>query len=202
MGDPGTNAGALCLPSYDRHRPVPGAKPRMEMDPKTIRALLDAFERSDWREMEVIIGDARLHVSRDPTTGGAALSSLPARSPSDASADPSAPSGSGADGNGPDRPTAETAETAPVPTAEAPPNGTVIKSPSVGLFWRAPAPGAAPFVELGDRVSDGDTVAIVEVMKLMNHVASPVSGVVSSILVENGGPVEFGQALVVVDPEG
>jgi acetyl-CoA carboxylase biotin carboxyl carrier protein len=72
----------------------------------------------------------------------------------------------------------------------------------VGLFWRAPSPGAPPFVEIGQQVSAGDTVAIVEVMKLMNHVASPVDGVVTAILVENGDSVEFGQPIVVVDPEG
>jgi acetyl-CoA carboxylase biotin carboxyl carrier protein len=70
------------------------------------------------------------------------------------------------------------------------------------LFWRAPSPGAAPFVEVGQTISAGDTVAIVEVMKLMNHVPSPVDGVVTAILVENGAAVEFGQAIVVVDPEG
>jgi biotin carboxyl carrier protein len=70
----------------------------------------------------------------------------------------------------------------------------------VGLFWRAPAPGAPPFVEVGQDVAAGDTVAIVEVMKLMNHVASPIDGVVAEILVENGAPVEFGQGLVVVAP--
>lgn len=80
--------------------------------------------------------------------------------------------------------------------------GTRVESPSVGLFWRAPSPGAPPFVELGARVAAGDTVAIVEVMKLMNHVASPVDGVVTAILVENGEAVEFGQPIVVVDPEG
>jgi acetyl-CoA carboxylase biotin carboxyl carrier protein len=72
----------------------------------------------------------------------------------------------------------------------------------VGLFWRAPSPGAPPFVEVGGRVAAGETVAIVEVMKLMNHVSSPVDGVVTAILIENGAPVEFGQAIVVVDPEG
>jgi acetyl-CoA carboxylase biotin carboxyl carrier protein len=79
---------------------------------------------------------------------------------------------------------------------------TAIESPSVGLFWRSPSPGAPPFIEVGQQVSAGDTVAIVEVMKLMNHVASPVDGVVSAILIENGGPVEFGQTIVVVDPQG
>jgi acetyl-CoA carboxylase biotin carboxyl carrier protein len=77
-----------------------------------------------------------------------------------------------------------------------------IESPSVGLFWRSPSPGAPPFVEVGQTVSAGDTVAIVEVMKLMNHVAAPVDGVVSAILVENGGPVEFGQPIVTIDPQG
>jgi acetyl-CoA carboxylase biotin carboxyl carrier protein len=72
----------------------------------------------------------------------------------------------------------------------------------VGLFWRAPAPGAAPFVEVGATVEAGETVAIVEVMKLMNHVAAPVAGVVTAILVENGAPVEFGQPIVVIDPRG
>ena len=84
----------------------------------------------------------------------------------------------------------------------AAPEGTAIESPSVGLFWRAPAPGAPPFVEVGARVAADETVAIVEVMKLMNHVVSPVAGVVTAIPVENGEAVEYGQPLVFVVPEG
>jgi acetyl-CoA carboxylase biotin carboxyl carrier protein len=80
--------------------------------------------------------------------------------------------------------------------------GTAIESPSVGLFWRAPAPGAPPFVEIGASVEAGETVAIVEVMKLMNHVAAPVAGVITAILIENGAPVEFGQTIVVIEPQG
>jgi acetyl-CoA carboxylase biotin carboxyl carrier protein len=80
--------------------------------------------------------------------------------------------------------------------------GTKVESPSVGLFWRSPSPGAPPFVEVGQTVSAGDTVAIVEVMKLMNHVAAPVDGVVTAILVDNGASVEYGQTIVIVDPEG
>jgi acetyl-CoA carboxylase biotin carboxyl carrier protein len=109
-------------------------------------------------------------------------------------------------------PTPRAEEPAPEPAAAAAvtggedaaavPDGTPVNSPSVGLFWRAPAPGAPPFVEIGSRVGAGETVAIVEVMKLMNHVASPVDGVVTAILVENGAAVEFGQPIVVVDPEG
>jgi acetyl-CoA carboxylase biotin carboxyl carrier protein len=158
----------------------------MEMTPETIKALLDAFDRSDWREMTVLVGSDRLHVSRDASPNGAGplLDTTPAEPPAAAPAEPAAP-----------------AAAAGKPAAPAGP-GTVIESPSVGLFWRAPAPGAPPFVEVGGQVKAGETVAIVEVMKLMNHVASPVDGVVTEILVENGAPVEFGQAIVVVDAEG
>ena len=178
----------------------------MEMSPETIRALLDAFERSDWREMVVEVGEDRLHVSRDPipvngTTAGLAA---PAAAPEGPSAQPAGPVGAG----DPPPPAVAKASSGVVPPAPPPAGGAVeangvrVESPSVGLFWRAPSPGAPPFVELGGRVAAGETVAIVEVMKLMNHVASPVDGVVSAILVENGEAVEFGQAIVVVDPEG
>ena len=165
----------------------------MEMNPDTIKALLDAFDRSDWREMTVTVGTDRLHVSRDPSANGSAPVS-PAPPPPAAAAPEPAPAVA-----------AEPAAPPPAPTAAAPPavpdSGTVIESPSVGLFWRAPAPGAPPFVEVGGQVAAGETVAIVEVMKLMNHVVSPVAGTVSAILVENGAPVEFGQAIVVVEPD-
>jgi acetyl-CoA carboxylase biotin carboxyl carrier protein len=178
----------------------------MEMTPETIKALLDAFERSDWREMVVTVGEDRLHVSKDPLPVEAAV-------PPAAAASAAAPAGQAAPAAGPvaagDPPapvakaSSPAASPATPPAAEAAPtDGTPIESPSVGLFWRAPSPGAPPFVELGQKVAAGDTVAIVEVMKLMNHVASPVDGVVTAILVENGGAVEYGQTIVVVDPEG
>ncbi|HEY1277722.1 MAG TPA: acetyl-CoA carboxylase biotin carboxyl carrier protein [Thermoleophilaceae bacterium] len=170
----------------------------MEMSPETIRALLDAFDRSDWREMSVTVGSDRLHVSRDPASNGAA----PPAPPPDVERAAPAGAPAGAAPGGGEAPAAEPAASAPsAAPAEPELDGTVIRAPSVGLFWRAPAPGEAPFVEVGSRVSAGDTVAIVEVMKLMNHVGSPVDGVVTEILVENGGAVEFGQAIVVVDPE-
>ncbi|HEV7562565.1 MAG TPA: acetyl-CoA carboxylase biotin carboxyl carrier protein [Solirubrobacterales bacterium] len=170
----------------------------MEMSPETIKALLDAFDGSDWREMVVTVGEDRLHVSRDPLPEGAALAPPPAP----AASPPAAPASASAT-----PPPAASEPAAPAPAAapvaaEIPDDHTAIESPSVGLFWRAPAPGAAPFVEVGAKVAAGETVAIVEVMKLMNHVASPVDGVVSAILVENGAPVEFGQPIVVVDPQG
>jgi acetyl-CoA carboxylase biotin carboxyl carrier protein len=155
-------------------RGLPMTNPEgMEMEQDVMKALLEAFEQSDWQEMTVTIGGDRLHVSRRPSSNGTA-------------------------------PVAEVpqADSAPDtnPSTEPPPAGTPISSPSVGLFWRAPAPGAQPFVEVGGHVAAGDTVAIVEVMKLMNHVTAPVSGTVTAVLPENGEAVEFGQLLVVVEP--
>ncbi|MBS1879355.1 MAG: biotin/lipoyl-binding protein [Actinobacteria bacterium] len=183
----------------------------MEMTPETIRALLDAFERSDWREMVVEVGEDRLHVSRDPLPAeAAALAPQAPSSPTAARFDgaPAASAGGDAVGGTTPEEASATAGGGGSPAATGPAagaalaTGTRIESPSVGLFWRAPSPGAPPFVELGGRVAAGETVAIVEVMKLMNHVASPVDGVVTAILVENGEAVEFGQPIVVVDPEG
>ena len=73
-----------------------------------------------------------------------------------------------------------------------------MKSPMVGTFYRAASPGAKPFVEVGDNVQAGDTLCIIEAMKLMNEIESDKGGVVKQILVENGQPVEFGQPLVVI----
>jgi len=166
----------------------------MEMTPETIKALLDAFDESEWREMIVTVGDDRLHVSRDPIQDGTVAAAAPSAGPVAA-------------GDPPPLPVAKASSGAVPPTTPPPEEaaifegGTAIESPSVGLFWRSPSPGAAPFVEVGDKVEAGQTVAIVEVMKLMNHVASPVAGTVTAILVENGASVEYGQSIVIVDPE-
>jgi acetyl-CoA carboxylase biotin carboxyl carrier protein len=181
----------------------------MEMSPETIRALLDAFDRSDWREMVVEVGEDRLHVSRDQLTELApaaapapAGSAAPAAGPVAAGDPPLAAVAKASSPTGP--PTAPPADAAAAGSAGdgASAKGERVESPSVGLFWRAPSPGAPPFVEVGGRVAAGDTVGIVEVMKLMNHVAAPIAGVVTGILVENGASVEFGEPIVVIDPEG
>jgi acetyl-CoA carboxylase biotin carboxyl carrier protein len=166
----------------------------MEMNQETLNALLDAFDGSDWQEMIVTIGSDRLHVSRDPLP-------LSAEAPGDVAA-PSPAAPSPAAKPEPKSESEPESEPAPPPSAEASVNGTAITAPSVGLFWRSPSPGAPPFVEVGARVAEGDTVAIVEVMKLMNYVTATVSGVVTAIPVANGETVEFGQELVVLDPEG
>lgn len=90
------------------------------------------------------------------------------------------------------------ADAAPAPPSD--PKWVEITSPMVGTFYRAPAPDEAPFVNTGDRVSTGQTVCIIEAMKLMNEIDVEISGQIMEILVENGEPVEFGQPLMRVNP--
>jgi acetyl-CoA carboxylase biotin carboxyl carrier protein len=175
------------------------------MEADVMKALLEAFEHSDWQEMTVTIGGDRLHISRLASSNGAALdaaSALPEQ-PSEPS-EPSEPSAPAAPAAPPPAATAAADEGPPVAPAGAQAalaNGTHITSPSVGLFWRAPAPGTPPFVEVGGSVMAGETVAIVEVMKLMNHVTATVSGTVTAVLAENGAAVEYGDVLVVIEPD-
>jgi acetyl-CoA carboxylase biotin carboxyl carrier protein len=171
----------------------------MEMNHQAVKALLDAFDRSDWQEMTVTVGSDRLHVSRQAGSGGPEPVAPPEPAPS--AADNTPPAAAPAAPAEPPAP-AEPGPAARAATDSEPAGGTLVTSPSVGLFWRAPSPGAPPFVEEGAHVAAGDTIAIVEVMKLMNHVVAPVAGVLTSVLVENGATVEFGQPLVSINPEG
>jgi acetyl-CoA carboxylase biotin carboxyl carrier protein len=172
-------------------------------------ALLEAFEQSDWQEMTVTIGGDQLHISRQAPVNGTGpshaiappVAAAPAPPPATATAAEKAPAAP---------PAASSPLAAPAGAASGPPGaavvappvtGTPVTSPSVGLFWRAPSPGAPPFVEIGGPIAQGDTLAIVEVMKLMNYVTAPVSGTVTAVLPENGEAVEYGQVLVTIDPE-
>ena len=163
----------------------------MALSPEDIRALISAFQSSDWDEMSLQYGDTRLDLTRNghPPVGRqnapvAAVAAAPAAAPVAAVA--AAPAAAPAASNG--------------PTSVAHPDGQKVTSPSLGLFWRSPQPGAPSFVEVGQQVDAEDTVCIVEVMKLMNHVKAGVSGKVVAILVDNGAMVEFGQTLVVIEP--
>jgi acetyl-CoA carboxylase biotin carboxyl carrier protein len=89
---------------------------------------------------------------------------------------------------------------APAAAAEQPSRVVTVEAPMVGTLYRSSAPGAKPFVEVGDRVQKGQVLCIIEAMKLMNELESEVSGKVTAILIENGSPVQFGQALFLVDP--
>jgi acetyl-CoA carboxylase biotin carboxyl carrier protein len=87
-------------------------------------------------------------------------------------------------------------ETVAAPAEE---DGYLVPAPMVGTFYSASSPGAAPYVQVGDRVSEGDTLCIIEAMKMMNQIEADVSGVIKSIRVQNGEPVEYGQTLFVID---
>ncbi len=144
------------------------------MDLKELKALFKLMEGADIQELEVEEGGRRVRIRRR----------LPAPPPAVAAAPPLAAA-------------PPAARAAPAPDEE----GLIpIVAPMVGTFYRAPAPGAEPYVKEGDLVQKGSVVCIVEAMKLMNEIESEVKGRVARILVENGQPVEFGQTLFLLSP--
>ena len=154
------------------------------MDLRKLKTLIDLVESSGIAELEIQEGEERVRITRAVAGGTAATGAQVVSVPLTLAAAP-----------GPAAPGSSPAE----PAAAAPePEGHLVKSPMVGTFYRAASPGAKPFVEVGDTVQAGDTLCIIEAMKLMNEIESDKSGVVKQILVENGQPVEFGQPLVVI----
>lgn len=147
------------------------------MDLRKIKSLIQLLEESDVAELEITEGEESVRISR----AGPAPAAVPAPVP--AAAPPAAP-----------------AAAAPEPAAAEPavPEGHVIASPMVGTFYAAPSPGAKPFVQVGDRVAEGDTLCIVEAMKMLNQIEADRDGVVRAVLAENAAPVEYGQALLVL----
>jgi acetyl-CoA carboxylase biotin carboxyl carrier protein len=162
----------------------------MSLSSREIKEILAILEDSGWDEAEVSIGDVTLAVSKGGA--GASLSPAAPSPPSPPAAPPLAPAPAAAvDGTPP----------AAAPSASAPAaGGHVIGSPSVGVFWRAPEPGAAPFVEQGAQVEVGQPLCIVEIMKLMQQVIADVAGVVTAIHVGNGEQVEFDTPLFSIAP--
>ena len=150
------------------------------MDLRKLKTLIELVESSGIAELEIEEGEERVRITRAVASGPA---SAPAPTPVTAVLAPAA------------APAPALVE-APAPPAE--PEGHMVKSPMVGTFYRAASPGAKPFVEAGDSVEVGDTLCIIEAMKLMNEIESDKAGVVKQVLVENGQPVEFGQPLVVI----
>jgi acetyl-CoA carboxylase biotin carboxyl carrier protein len=150
------------------------------MNLKEIREILELLKGSDVSEFELGRGDTVLKLRRGPASAPVALSPAPAPPASSA------------------RPAEEPPAAAKAP---AKPNYKEIVSPIVGTFYRAPAPDAAPFVEVGTRVVKGQVLCIVEAMKIMNQIESDTTGTIAAILVENAQPVAYGQALFHVTPE-
>ncbi|WP_308389631.1 acetyl-CoA carboxylase biotin carboxyl carrier protein [Acidithiobacillus sp. AMEEHan] len=156
------------------------------MDIQFIRRLADLLEKSSIDEIEVVEGESKVRLSRHQVAPVAALSYAPP---------PAAPS------VGPvSMPVADTPPSV-VQAEPAQPEGYMIKSPMVGTFYRAPSPEAKPFVDEGSVVKAGQTLCIIEAMKLLNEIEADVSGKILKILVANGQPVEYGEPLFIIAPE-
>lgn len=155
------------------------------MDIRKIKKLIELLEDSDVSEIEIVEGEESVRIARASGVTYAA----PA---------PAAPA-----------PVAAAPAAAPAPAASAPvaaasddsmmPPGTIMESPMVGTFYRSSSPTASPFVEVGQSVNKGDTICIIEAMKIMNQIEAEISGTVRAILVEDGQPVEYGEPLIVID---
>ena len=152
----------------------------MTMDLRKLKKLIDLVQESGIGEIEITEGEEKVRISRQAAAapvlmaspGMQAMGLAPATGPS-----------------------AGTEAQAAAPE----PKGHTLKSPMVGTFYRAPSPGAPSFVEIGQAVSKGQTLCIIEAMKLLNEIESDVSGTIKAILVENGQPVEYGQPLFTIE---
>lgn len=149
------------------------------MDLRKLKTLIDLVAESDISELEVTEGDGKVRI----------VKSAPAAQQVVYAAPPAMVSGQA--------PTAPAAAVAVV-TEPVVPSGHLVKAPMVGTLYRASNPGAAPFVEVGQSVQEGDVLCIIEAMKLLNEIEADKTGVIKEILVENGAPVEYGQPLFVI----
>jgi acetyl-CoA carboxylase biotin carboxyl carrier protein len=154
-----------------------------------VTRVVQAFEESDWSEIDVRFGTLRVHLS---AKSDEAISVPTANSQSDTVPVP-------APVRVPPTIVGRTA-TAPPAQVDVPSGARAVVSPSPGIFWSAPEPGAPPFTAVGQQVNESTTVGIVEVMKLMNHVKAGVGGEVVAVFVDNGGAVDKDQTLVAVIP--
>ena len=173
-------------------------KNRDQMELQDIRKLIDMLSKSTLDELELEMGETRLRLSRHQAAAAppAAPVAIPvaAPPPPQPAAAPPAPSAAAA-AEVLAVPAAAPAEAEPEKPAAPPENVTVVTSPMVGTFYRAASPGADPFVKVGDRVTKGQVLCIVEAMKLMNEIEAEQDGVIVDILVENAQPIEYGEAL-------
>lgn len=152
------------------------------MDLRKLKTLIDLVAESDISELEVTEGEGKVRIVKASTQQPQQVMYMPQQQMQPGHyAAPQAPAA------------------APVAAAvEEVPAGHIVKSPMVGTFYRSSAPGTAAFVDIGSSIKEGDTLCIIEAMKLLNEIESDFSGVIKQILVENGQPVEFGQPLFVI----
>ena len=149
------------------------------MDLRKLKTLIELVESSGIAELEISEGEERVRITRSPSSTMQQVYAAPQQMIA-APAPQSAPA------------------TSPEPVKEAEPEGHAVKSPMVGSFYRCPSPGAKSFVEVGQSVSVGDTLCIIEAMKLLNEIESDKAGIVKAVLVENGQAVEYGQPLFII----
>jgi acetyl-CoA carboxylase biotin carboxyl carrier protein len=154
------------------------------MDLRKLKALIDLVEKSGIAELEVTEGEERVRISRVSANGATMMVQAPGQAVTMAL--PAA------------APTAAAEAAAKAAEVPAVPEGHTVKSPMVGTFYRASTPGGKAFVEVGQSVTEGETLCIIEAMKLLNEIESDKSGVIKAVLVENGQPVEFGEPLFIV----
>ncbi len=154
------------------------------MDIRKVKKLIELLEESGISELEINEGEESVRISR--------YSSVPAPAQVNYAAAPPAPAPAAAEPPPAAAPAEESA-------GDELPSGHVVTSPMVGTFYSAPSPGAKAFVNVGDSVSEGDTVCIVEAMKILNQIETDASGTVKAILVDNAQPVEYGQPLMVIE---
>ena len=162
------------------------------MDLRKLKKLIDLVQESGIGEIEITEGEERVRIARG---GQVSVTPVAATLPSTAAAAAPAP------GAAPTSTAAAVPAAATVSAPAEPPAGEAghaVKSPMVGTFYRAPSPEAKPFVTVGEAVKEGQTLCVIEAMKLMNEIESDAAGVVKAILVENGQPVEYGQALFII----
>jgi len=144
------------------------------MDLRKLKKLIDLVQESGVAELEITEGEEKVRIVK-----GGGVSIAPAAAPVAA-------------------PGAAVAPAASAPGLPAAQEGHIVKAPMVGTFYRAPAPDAKPFVEVGQAVKEGEPICIIEAMKLMNEIEADASGTVKAVLVENGQPVEYGQPLFII----
>ncbi|MBT9552873.1 MAG: acetyl-CoA carboxylase biotin carboxyl carrier protein [Hydrogenophaga sp.] len=154
------------------------------MDLRKLKTLIDLVSESNVSELEITEAEGKVRIVKSAPVGMAAPVTY-AMAPVAAPAAPLV--------------AAAPADAAPVAAAPAGPVGHTVKSPMVGTFYRASSPGAKPFVEIGDSIKEGETICIVEAMKILNEIEADKSGTVTQILVENGQAVEYGQPLYVIE---
>lgn len=166
----------------------------MSLTPQEIKEIVVALQDSEWDQATVTVGDVRIALGRNglgPESGTAAAPAAPAPVAVAAAAPVAAKAPATAQA-------ASAPATTPADTSGA--AGHVVTAPSVGVFWKTPQPGQPPFVEIGSEVEAGDTLCIVEVMKLMNNVTSDIAGTVVAVHQDNATQVEFGTPLFTIAP--